>query len=35
MTTAINETITAQDFDETLEAVLDRLEGVNAILATQ
>lgn len=35
MTTTIHETITAQDFNETLEAVLERLEGVNAILATQ
>ena len=35
MTTSAHETITAQDFNETLETVLERLEGVNAILATQ
>lgn len=35
MTTSAPETTTSQDFQEVLETVLDRLEGVNAILATQ
>lgn len=33
--TAHETTATAQDFQDALETVLDRLEGVNAILATQ
>lgn len=36
MTAAAHETTaTGQDFQDALETVLDRLEGVNAILATQ
>lgn len=36
MTATAHETeATAQDFQDALETVLDRLEGVNAILATQ
>lgn len=35
MTTMAPESTTSQDFQEALETVLDRLEGVNAILATQ
>lgn len=35
MTTATNETITAAEFNNTLDAVLEDLPGVNAILATQ
>lgn len=35
MTTTISETITAAEFNSTLDAVLEDLAGVNAILATQ